>query len=62
MRWSNGIVSEIMKIIDEREPQAKNKQKQNKKQRQERTSGTKARVNGWELNYFVVRLRQIFSN
>ena len=44
-----------MKIIDEREPQAKNKQKQNKKQRQERTSGTKARVNGWELNYFVVR-------
>ena len=35
-----------MKIIDEREPQAKNKQKK-KKQRQERTSGTKARVNGW---------------
>ena len=39
MRWSNGIVSEIMKIIDEREPQAKNKQKKIK---------TKTGKNKWD--------------
>ena len=37
-----------MKIIDERKPK--------KKQRQKETRGTEAIVKGWELNYFVVRL------
>ena len=40
-----------MKIIDERETQKKNK----KKQRHERTRGTKAIVKEGELNDFVVR-------
>ena len=44
------ISIEIMKIIDEREMQRK------QKQRQKGIRGTKARVKGWELNYFVVRL------
>ena len=30
-----------------------------KKQRQERTRGTKAIVKGWELNDFVVRLSKL---
>ena len=42
-----------MKIIDERETQ----KKQTNKQRQKRTMETKATVKGWELNDFVVHLR-----
>ena len=42
------ISLEIMKIIDERKTQ--------KKQRRKRARGTKTMVNGWELNDFVVRL------
>ena len=48
MRWSNGIVSEIMKIIDEREPQAKNKQKKNKnKDRKEQVGQKLEWMGGW---------------
>ena len=36
--------------------------KKAKKQRQKRTSGTEAIVKEWELNNFVVRLSQVFSN
>ena len=43
------IVSEMLKIIDERETQKK-------KQRQKRTKGKEVIVKGWELNDFVVRL------
>ena len=46
-------MSEIMKIIDERETQ---KRKNNKKikQKQKRTRGKEAIVKEWELNDFVV--------
>ena len=51
-----------MKIIDGRETLTKKNKDRNankKKQRQERTRGTKAIVKGWELNDFVVRLSKL---
>ena len=45
-------MSEIMKIIDERETHTRTYTKQ----RQKRTRGTKAIVKGWGLNDFVVHL------
>ena len=48
------LVSEIMKIIDERETQ-KQTNMQTNKDRKER-GGTEAIVKWWELNDFVVHL------
>ena len=44
-------MSEIKKIIDEREALKQNKNKDRK-----RTSGAEALVKGWELNNFLVQL------
>ena len=46
------ISVEIMKTIDERKMQ----KKQKNKQRQKRARGTEAIVKGWELNDFAVHL------
>ena len=45
-----------MKIIDERETQKK------KEKLKKRTMGTEAMGKGWEINDFVERLSQVFSN
>ena len=51
------LLSEIMKIIDERETQKqKQKKKKNKNKDRWEQGGTEAIVNGWELNDFVVHL------
>ena len=49
-------MSEIMKIIDERETQNKTKNKDRRKQ-----GGKEALLKGWELNDFVVHLSLRFS-
>ena len=45
-------MSEIKKIIDEREALKKKKKNKDRK----RTSGAEALVKGWELNNFLVQL------
>ena len=48
---------EIIKTIDEKEMQKKNKKnKQTNKQRQKGARATEAIVKGWELSGFVVHL------